>query len=46
MEADKAVDAHGLLKGHVIQASDADQSYTQAMLGDEVPGKGAPLAAR
>ena len=25
MEAAKAVDAHGLFKGHVIQASDADQ---------------------
>ena len=41
MEAAKAVDAHGLFKGHVIQASDADQAYTQALLGDEVPGRGA-----
>ena len=40
MEAAKAVNAHGLLKGHVIQASDADQAYTQALLGDEVPGRG------
>ena len=40
MEAAKAVDAHGLVKGHVIQASDADQAYTQALLGDEVPGRG------
>ena len=40
MEAAKAVDAHGFLKGHVIQASDADQAYTQALLGDEVPGRG------
>ena len=41
MEAAKAVDAHGLIKGHAIQASDADQAYTQALLGDEVPGRGA-----
>ena len=41
MEAAEAVDAHGLLKGHVIQASDADQAYIQASLGDEVPGRGA-----
>ena len=40
METAKAVDAHGLIKGHVIQASDADQAYTQALLGDEVPGWG------
>ena len=40
MEAAEAVDAHGLQKGHVIQASDADQAYTQALLGDEVPGRG------
>ena len=42
MEAAEAVDAHGLIKGHVIQASVADQASTQAMLGDEVPGKGVP----
>lgn len=40
MEAAKAVDAHGFLKEHVILASDADQAYTQALLGDEVPGRG------
>ena len=40
MEAAKAVGAHGLIKGHAIQASDADQAYTRASLGDEVPGRG------
>lgn len=38
MEASKAVDAYGLLLGHLIQQADAQQAYTQAMLGDTIPG--------
>ena len=34
MEASKAVDAYGLLPGHLIQQADDQQAYTQAMLGD------------
>ncbi len=38
MEASKAVDAFGLLPGHCIEQADAQQAYTQAMLGDKIPG--------
>ena len=38
MEASKAVDAYGLLPGHIIEQADAQQAYTQAMLGDKIPG--------
>ena len=37
LEASKAVDAYGLVKGHVIEQSDAEQAYTQAELGDTIP---------
>ena len=32
-EAGKFCDAYGLLPGHVLQASDAEQAYCQALLG-------------
>ena len=32
MEAAKAADAYGLLPGHAVQQSDAEQAYTQAWL--------------
>jgi len=38
MEASKAVDGYGLLPGHDIQQADAQHTYTQAMLGDKIPG--------
>ena len=37
MESSKVVDAYGLIKGHVIQQSDAKAAYTQAEMGTEVP---------
>ena len=33
MEASKFVDAYGLIKGHTCQQADAEQAYTQALLG-------------
>ena len=33
MQASKALDAFGLLPGHAIQQTDAEQAYTQALLG-------------
>ena len=33
MEAARAADAYGLLPGHSVQQSDAEQAYTQAWLG-------------
>ncbi len=38
MAASKAVDAYGSLPGHCIEQADAQQAYTQAMLGDNIPG--------
>ena len=32
MEAAKAADAYGLLPGHAVEQSDAEQAYTQAWL--------------
>ena len=32
LEASKAVDAHGLLKGHIVEADDAVQAYCQCLL--------------
>lgn len=34
MEASKAVDAFGLLPGHCIEQADAQQAYTQSLLGN------------
>ena len=36
MDAAKAVDAYGLLPGHAVQQSDAEQAYVQALLGGNV----------
>ena len=36
MEAGKAADAMGLLKDFTVEISDAEQAYTQALLGGDV----------
>ena len=35
LEGSKAVDFYGLINGHTVQQADADQAYTQALMGDK-----------
>ena len=41
--------AYGLIKGHIQEQADADQAYTQALMGDTIPGvdaKGQPCSVK